>query len=115
MLLPITSRFLLEAFNPERPCWKPMVCGPCWREWGGSCCDRSVDRHDLAVVDAAKRSQFQRGLGAAAVDGLDLVARVGGAAHHGAAAGGRDAEVQAGVAAGLGHGPGEALQPLALG
>ena len=24
MLLPITSRFLLEAFRPDRPCWKLM-------------------------------------------------------------------------------------------
>src|SRR5678815_636067 len=26
MLLPITSRLLLDAFRPERPCWKPMAC-----------------------------------------------------------------------------------------
>src|SRR5260221_7713 len=26
MLWPITSRFLLAAFRPERPCWNPMVC-----------------------------------------------------------------------------------------
>jgi len=24
-LLPITSRFLLEMFRPDNPCWKPMV------------------------------------------------------------------------------------------
>ncbi|MNR40706.1 hypothetical protein D3C85_1590230 [compost metagenome] len=29
MLLPMTSRFLLAALRPERPCWNPMVFFSC--------------------------------------------------------------------------------------
>src|SRR5256885_905925 len=59
MLWPITSRFLLAAFRPERPCWNPMVCS-CdvfgWMVRG------SVHGLDGGVGDVGAVVQLQRQL-----------------------------------------------------
>ena len=67
MLLPMTSRFLLEAFSPDRPCWKLMGCS-WWGEVG------SVEGLDGVVGHRARMAQFEVQCIAGAADGVDMVA-----------------------------------------
>src|SRR5258706_10021720 len=50
-LLPITSRFLLDAFRPDRPCWKLMRIP--WLRCSSEVTGSSVDGAHGAVVHRA--------------------------------------------------------------
>src|SRR5438105_1884842 len=91
-LLPITSRFLLVALSPERPCWK--LIGESW--WGGS-----VEGFDLGVGDFARALEIERQRVAAGADRGHAVAHQRSAAEHCGAAHRGHAEAQVGVAAAL--------------
>src|SRR5262245_58752365 len=99
MLLPMTSRLLLVAFSPERPCWKPMLC-----------CPSSVERLDGGVRDAAGMRQLERQAVGARAHGLDLVAHERRRLDRGGAGVGGDAEGVAAVAGDAGgRGPREVV------
>src|SRR4051812_13211244 len=62
----MTSRFLLEAFRPERPCWKLMTVflglvavGPGCSGGGGGAGRRSAERTHVAVRDGAAARERQ--------------------------------------------------------
>src|SRR5258706_532510 len=98
-LLPITSRFLLDAFSPDRPCWKLMGCPSC-RKWSSAC---SVDRAHGAVGDGTRAVQLEHQRIARRADRIDLVPHQRGAGQRRATAGGSDAEREvAGVIVGAG-------------
>src|SRR2546427_6960315 len=78
MLWPITSRFLLAAFRPERPCWNPMVCS-CdvfgWMVRG------SVHGLDGGVGDVGAVVQLQRQLAVGGACGEHRMGRQRGRGH----------------------------------
>src|SRR5687767_15016092 len=98
MLLPITSRLLLEAWRPDSPCWKLMSFSLV-----------SVEGLDGAVGDRPGARELEVEAVAAGAHRVDAVAHQRGHRHRHAAARGADAE---GEAAGVGRragGPVEAV------
>src|SRR5450432_23229 len=99
MLLPMTSRLLLEALRPERPCWKLMAMSLSKESRGCrgevavaarigllvECLDRAVG-HEPGLVELEVESA------AVGADRVDAVAHQRGRGHRHAAAGRGDAE-----------------------
>src|SRR5580765_1768653 len=110
MLLPITSRLLLDAFRPERPCWKPMACSLSV-EAGKDL----VEGLDGAVGDRARALELEIEAGARRADRVDAVAHQ--RRHLGGDAAGRrgDPEGQAAAVRRRARGPVEAVHAGALG
>src|SRR5215212_3029758 len=95
MLLPITSRLLLDAFRPERPCWKPMACSLSVKAASRPPGKDLVEGLDGAVRDGARALELEVEAGAGRADRVDAVAHQRGHLGGDAAGGGADAKRQA--------------------
>src|SRR4029079_14446846 len=74
MLLPITSRLLLDAFRPERPCWKPMACSLSVEAASRPPGKDLVEGLDGAVRDRARAVELEVEAGSRRADRIDAVA-----------------------------------------
>src|SRR4029079_6046297 len=115
MLLPITSRLLLDAFRPERPCWKPMACSLSVDAAARPPGKDLVEGLDGAVGDRARALELEVEAGARRADRIDAVAHQ--RRHLGGDAAGRrgDSERQAAAARRRARGPVEAVHARAFG
>src|SRR5207253_3657541 len=114
MLLPITSRFLLEALRPERPCWKPMA----FAFWKAAARPRkgmaSVQRLDRGVGRRARLLELEVEAVAVGGDRVDPVAHQRGRGDRDAAGGRGDAKGEAARVGRAARRPVEAVHAGAL-
>src|SRR5436190_16047697 len=115
MLLPITSRLLLDAFRPERPCWKPMACSLSVEAASRPPGKDLVEGLDGAVGNRARARELEVEAGARRADRIDAVAHQRRRLGCDAAGRGADPEGQAVAARRRARGPVEAVHARALG
>src|SRR3954454_17387822 len=114
MLLPITSRLLLEALSPERPCWKPMAFLSLWSRPCGHGRNELVEGLDRAVRHRSRALELEVEGAAGDADRIDAVAHQRCRRSRDAAGGRADPEGQAARAGRAARRPVEAVHARAL-